>query len=72
MKSINPVIGKRHMMRDGSITKIIVSSKHVSANFDRYPFMELGNLDPVAVWAVNGSWDDRGSEWPQDLIKVIE
>lgn len=67
-----PVIGKRHKLRNGDITKVIVSAEGISPCFERYPFMEIDNTDPVSCWACNGSWDDRGSEWPWDIIGIEE
>lgn len=32
--------------------------------------MEEGNTNPVDCWAAEGQWDDRGSEWPQDIVRV--
>ena len=62
--TITPIIGSRHLKRNGDITGIIVSSEGVCVCPERYPYMEEGNVDPVAAWAIKGQWDDRGSEWP--------
>jgi len=73
MNSITPIIGKKHRMRNGNITSaIIVSSKGVSADYERYPYMLEGNTDDCKVWATEGQWDDRGSEWDWDIVEVIE
>lgn len=71
MKTITPVIGKRHRMRNGDVTKVIVSSEGVSANFERYPYMEEGNTCDYHAWATEGQWDDRGSKWDCDIVEVI-
>jgi hypothetical protein len=70
MKTIQPIIGLRHILRDGTITKPIVSSVGVCDDPERYPFMEEGNMDKIAVWAMDGEWDDRGSEWPFDIVGI--
>jgi hypothetical protein len=69
--SVTPIIGKIHLLRDGSRTKKIVSSCGVCHDPDRYPFMEEGNKDPVACWATKGEWDDRGSVWSLDIVGAL-
>ena len=67
---MTPVIGKKHILRNGEETAVIVSSVGVCESPERYPYMEEGNTDPVACWALKGQWDDRGSEWPKDIVAV--
>lgn len=71
METITPVIGKRHRTRGGRITKVIVSSEGTCPDHERYPYMEEGNTVGHYAWATKGQWDDRGSEWEEDIVEVI-